>query len=103
MLSLQNYSAFLVDYVKLLACFFSYELCVKTYVQDLIRKNADEVFDVMVKRGGHFYVCGDVQMASDVTETLSKIVQEIAKMSNVETQSFMLKLKVNVQTLISFI
>ena len=67
----------------------------KTYVQDMLRKNGSEVYEVVVKNGGHFYVCGDVQMASDVTETLCKIVQEKGKMSSGEAQSYMLKLRVS--------
>ncbi|VDI59533.1 nitric-oxide synthase, brain [Mytilus galloprovincialis] len=65
----------------------------KTYVQDMIKKNGQEVFDAVFKNGGHFYVCGDVQMASDVTETLCKIIQEKGKMSKEQAQSYMLKLK----------
>lgn len=61
----------------------------------MIKKNGQEVFDAVFKNGGHFYVCGDVQMASDVTETLCKIIQEKGKMSKEQAQSYMLKLKVS--------
>lgn len=47
-----------------------------------------------MKEGGHFYVCGDVGMASDVTTTLSKIIQEHGKMTSEQAQSYLLKLKV---------
>lgn len=47
-----------------------------------------------MKQGGHFYVCGDVGMASDVTTTLSKIIQEHGKMSAEQAQSYLLKLRV---------
>ena len=52
------------------------------------------MYEAIVKKGGHFYVCGDVQMASDVTETLCKIIQNKGKMSATEAQTYMLKLKV---------
>ena len=61
----------------------------------MLRKNGTEVYETIVKNGGHFYVCGDVQMASDVTETLCKIIQNYGKMSAGEAQSFLLKLRVS--------
>ena len=39
-------------------------------------------------------MCGDVGMASDVTTTLSKIIQEHGKMSAEQAQSYLLKLRV---------
>lgn len=46
-----------------------------------------------MKKGGHFFVCGDVGMASDVTTTLSKIIQEHGKMTSEQAQSYLLKLR----------
>ncbi|KAK3084578.1 hypothetical protein FSP39_015724 [Pinctada imbricata] len=65
----------------------------KTYVQDLMKKNADKIFEQIVKRGGHFYVCGDVGMASDVTTTLGKILQQKGSMSPEGSRNFLLKLR----------
>jgi sulfite reductase alpha subunit-like flavoprotein len=36
----------------------------------LIKKNASEIYEMLVKKGGHFYVCGDVSMAEDVHNSL---------------------------------
>jgi sulfite reductase alpha subunit-like flavoprotein len=63
-------------------------------VQDLLKVNSQQIFDSIMKEGGHFYVCGDVGMASDVTTTLSKIIQEHGKMTSEQAQSYLLKLKV---------
>ena len=42
----------------------------QTYVQDLVKKNASEIYDMLVNKGGHFFVCGDVSMADDVHTSL---------------------------------
>lgn len=60
-----------------------------------MKQNGKKVYDSIVRNGGHFYVCGDVQMASDVSATLSKIFQEIGKMTTTEAQTFLLKLRVS--------
>ncbi|XP_067654893.1 nitric oxide synthase, inducible-like [Haliotis asinina] len=53
----------------------------KMYVQDMLKQNARDVFNTMVKAGGHIYVCGDVEMAEDVKQTLERILSELGKMS----------------------
>lgn len=49
-----------------------YSICIswQTYVQDLANKEADSIYDLIVKQGGHVYVCGDVTMAEHVYQTL---------------------------------
>lgn len=42
----------------------------KTYVQDLVDKVADSVYEHIVNEEGHIYVCGDVTMAEHVYQTL---------------------------------
>ncbi|KAK7869083.1 hypothetical protein R5R35_000802 [Gryllus longicercus] len=65
----------------------------KTYVQDLIRKEAATVYRKLVDEGGHFYVCGDCTMAEHVYQTLKHIIQEHGQLSESEVESFMLKLR----------
>ncbi|XP_041378542.1 nitric oxide synthase-like protein [Gigantopelta aegis] len=65
----------------------------KVYVQDLLLQNAADVFNAIVKCGGHFYVCGDVAMASDVTTTLEKILQKEGDMTTENAKKFILKLR----------
>ncbi|XP_070568864.1 nitric oxide synthase 1-like [Ptychodera flava] len=57
----------------------------KKYVQDLLKEHAQKVGNMIVDQGGHFYVCGDVSMATDVCDTL-KIILEMTKAMN-ETQA----------------
>ena len=45
----------------------------KTYVQDKMREDADELWS-WLERGAHFYICGDAKrMASDVEKTMVEI------------------------------
>ncbi|XP_050408838.1 nitric oxide synthase, brain [Patella vulgata] len=65
----------------------------KTYVQDDLKVHSEKVYRAIVKEGGHFYVCGDVSMASDVTTTLEKILQECGGMKSEVAKNFILKLR----------
>ena len=65
------------------------------YVQDLIRKNSEQVCELVLLNGGHIYVCGDVSMASDVSKTLFKLFQDFAALSQVEAQELIAMLRVS--------
>ncbi|XP_045171466.2 nitric oxide synthase, brain-like [Mercenaria mercenaria] len=65
----------------------------KTYVQTILKQNAAVVFNCIVKEGGHFYVCGDVKMASDVTATLEKILSTQGDMTMQDAKNFIMKLR----------
>jgi len=54
-------------------------LYLQTYVQDLLKKNADEIIELLMESQAHFYVCGDISMAADVYRTL-----EVGKYHNCE-------------------
>lgn len=45
-------------------------LLLQTYVQDLLKKNSNEIIELLMESQAHFYVCGDISMASDVYRTL---------------------------------
>ena len=49
-------------------------MCLQTYVQHLLKKNADKVVKQLIEERGHFYVCGDISMAADVCRTLQVCV-----------------------------
>ena len=53
----------------------------KTYVQDIIKINHKEIFELITKNNGHIYICGDVKMAADVTTTIEAILQENSSMT----------------------
>ncbi|XP_070205997.1 nitric oxide synthase-like [Littorina saxatilis] len=65
----------------------------KVYVQDILFKNAAMTYESVVKRGGHFYVCGDVSMANDVTKTLEQILAHYGGMKPEDAKNFVLELK----------
>ena len=60
-----------------------------------MKKNGDQIYDQIVRKGGHFYVCGDVGMASDVTTTLGKLLQQKGGMSPEASRNFLLRLRVS--------
>ncbi|MBB6431249.1 diflavin oxidoreductase [Algisphaera agarilytica] len=64
----------------------------KVYVQDLMRKNAAEVF-AWFENGGHFYICGDAsRMAGDVDKALRDIIAEQGQFDEAGVQAYMDKL-----------
>ncbi|KAL5016525.1 hypothetical protein ScPMuIL_006114 [Solemya velum] len=65
----------------------------KMYVQDVLMQNSKAVCDALISRGGHFYICGDVQMASDVTRTLQQILQKEAAMDSSHAMDYILQLR----------
>ncbi|KAK3106113.1 hypothetical protein FSP39_013027, partial [Pinctada imbricata] len=66
----------------------------KTYVQDMILKNEDRIYHQLMRKGGHFYVCGDVIMASEVESTLEQILQNKGNMSTEDAAKCLSDLKV---------
>jgi len=63
----------------------------KVYVQHLMKKNGEEIWD-WIKEGAYFYVCGDKQyMAKDVHSTLIEICAEYGNMSPDESKDFVEK------------
>ncbi|CAH1257154.1 NOS1 [Branchiostoma lanceolatum] len=66
----------------------------KTYVQDILRERIPgKVLDLVLKDGGHIYVCGDVTMATDVGETVQRILREHGGMSVARAEDFINNMK----------
>lgn len=51
-------------------------------------------YEAIVSQCGHFYVCGDVSMANDVTKTLEHILCQYGDMNPNQAKNFVLKMKV---------
>ncbi|MEM7214318.1 MAG: cytochrome P450 [Pseudomonadota bacterium] len=67
---------FAKDKVADLHVAFSREKKKKVYVQDLIRENRDQIWE-MIEKGAHIYVCGDgSRMEPDVRRALTTIYSE---------------------------
>lgn len=65
----------------------------KVYVQDLMRKNAGELF-VWLEKGGCFFVCGDAhRMAKDVEQALLDIIMTAGKRDGAGAKAYLDQLK----------
>ncbi|CAG0903350.1 unnamed protein product [Darwinula stevensoni] len=71
----------------------------KTYVQDLLKRNSEEVYSDVIHRQGHVYVCGDCAMADDVYGTVREIVQTQAGISSQEAEAILGSLRVSTEYL----
>ncbi len=71
----------------------------QTYVQDLLLKNGPEVYRQMVHHDGHFYVCGDVSMAAQVSLTLETILSHYGNMTKGQSEKYVRKLRVSSDSL----
>ncbi|CAH1801570.1 unnamed protein product [Owenia fusiformis] len=67
----------------------------KEYVQTVLSKNSKNVYRQIVVEHGHFYVCGDVSMASEVSNALRHIIKTEGKMTSDEAQQFILTMREN--------
>ncbi|KAI8373390.1 hypothetical protein EDC96DRAFT_605898 [Choanephora cucurbitarum] len=63
----------------------------RVYVQDLIRKDADVLFDLIVNKGAAIYICGDAKgMAKGVQDALVDILVEHQKIDVVEANKLLM-------------
>ncbi|MEO0607652.1 MAG: cytochrome P450 [Pseudomonadota bacterium] len=68
---------------------FSRAQAERVYVQDVLRQQADKVWD-LIERGAVIYVCGDgASMEPDVRRTLTKLYAERKDLSFVEAEAWM--------------
>lgn len=65
----------------------------KTYVQHLLEKDSQEVYEHLTINNGNFYICGEAAMAADVRNTLKSILKSAGNMSIEEASKFMQTLK----------
>jgi sulfite reductase alpha subunit-like flavoprotein len=64
------------------------------YVQDVICKNSVEIFDLIMNKNAHLYICGDVQMAVDVTVAIENIFKVEGNIDQDKAKDFIKHLKV---------
>jgi sulfite reductase alpha subunit-like flavoprotein len=66
----------------------------KVYVQDLLRADADDIWQLLSGKLAHFYVCGDAkQMASDVHRALIDIAKDKGHLTETDAVQFVLELE----------
>ena len=57
--------------------------------------NMKEIYELIYNQYGHFYVCGDIKMAADVTIALEHVLQHEGKMSIDEARAYLFEMKVH--------
>ena len=71
----------------------------KAYVQHILQEDTETIGEMIYSKNGHVYVCGDVTMASDVSKTLTNLLQEYAALSDQEAKDYINKLRVRITVL----
>ncbi|PTL38411.1 bifunctional cytochrome P450/NADPH--P450 reductase [Alkalicoccus saliphilus] len=76
--------------VKLHTAFSRMEEQPKTYVQDLMKENKEEIIELLAENGGHFYICGEgSKMAPQVENTLITSYSELKETSEEEAREWL--------------
>lgn len=57
--------------------------------------NKNSLYEDIVTKKGHFYVCGDVRMADDVVNTLVMIFESVGKINHESAESYLETMKVS--------
>ena len=66
-------------------------------------EDADAIYKAIDDKGGHFFVCGDVKMAHDVTSRLEQIVMEKGNMTAERAKQYIVKMRVYVHSLLVYL
>jgi sulfite reductase alpha subunit-like flavoprotein/nitric oxide synthase oxygenase domain/subunit/hemoglobin-like flavoprotein len=65
----------------------------KTYVQNLMQQQPQQVWQMLSNPKCHYYVCGDAKMADDVFEVMLAIAKTVGGLSHPEAVQFFDKMK----------
>lgn len=69
---------------------FSRDQPEKIYVTHLLKENRDEIWDVIGKNNGCFYVCGDARsMAKDVREIVLSVIKEKGNKAQSDAEQYL--------------
>ena len=63
-------------------------------------EDADAIYKAIDEKGGHFFVCGDVKMAHDVTSRLEQIIMEKGNMTAERAKQYIVKMRVYMLSLL---
>ena len=69
----------------------------QVYVQDLLWKDGARVSTQILIEGAYVYICGETAMATQVEDTIIKIIRQYGKMNNDEAEMVFRNLKVSAQ------
>jgi len=82
------------DGVLTLHTAFSRDQPEKIYVTHRMRENFDQLWEMIGKKGGHVYICGDAKMmAKDVRNIIVEVVQKGGEMSPEEAEKYVKKME----------
>ncbi|XP_022086343.1 nitric oxide synthase, brain-like isoform X1 [Acanthaster planci] len=65
----------------------------RTYVQDLLQKNGQKVYETICGRRGHIYVCGDATMAAGVRVAIETIIAKQGEVTKEKAKKLVERLK----------
>lgn len=66
---------------------FSRDQAAKIYIQDRIRENLTTLKDLIVNKGGHFYLCGPTWPVPDISACLQDVFEEDARDKGIKVDS----------------
>lgn len=73
---------------------FSRDQSEKTYVQDIILKQSEEIYNWIENRCATVYICGNKRtMALSIRKALMKVISTVGKLSKEEVKNYVFKLK----------
>ena len=52
----------------------------KQYVQNLIIRDATQIYELWQRKGGYIYICGKIQMAEEVGQAVLEILKHMGNM-----------------------
>ena len=65
-------------------------------------EDTDAIYKAIDEEGGHFFVCGDVKMAHDVTSRLEQIIMEKGNMTSERAKQYIVKMRVYFHSLLNY-
>lgn len=73
---------------------FSRDQAHKVYVSHQLRENQEELWDIIGKRNGHIYICGDARsMAKDVRDIIIDVISTYGSKTKQEAEVFLKKME----------
>ena len=57
--------------------------------------NLDQIHDLLVKKNGHIYICGDVRMAEEVTNVIENGLMQVGNFTYEEAKFYINEMKEN--------
>ncbi len=76
----------------------NHKISLKSYVQDQLRKDGERVSALILDQGAYVYVCGGIHMATQVEDTLIRLIGYHGNMNQDQANMFFKRFKVRKTT-----